>query len=198
VFHTLQGFAKTLEAKDQYTAGHSGRVVLYTSMILDGLGRNGMDRETLLEGAAMHDIGKLCLDLSVLNSPKPLSREQVELFRSHPVRGREILEPITFLNDLIPVVYSHHEYFDGSGYPEGLKGGKIPLEARVVAVADSYDAMTSARSYRRAMKHSTAVQELAKGSGSQFDPDIVTVFLAQIENCLHDSEISRLLNHIPT
>ncbi len=195
---TLEGFAKTLEAKDQYTSGHSERVVLYTSMIMDGMGMNGHAREVTLQGAAMHDIGKLCLDLSILNSPKPLTSEQIALFRSHPVRGREILEPITFLHDLIPIVYHHHESYDGSGYPDGVRKLEIPFGARVIAVADSYDAMTSARSYRRPIKHQDAVRELAGGAGSQFDPEVVEVFLREIERCLRDSEISRLLNHLST
>lgn len=194
---TVKGLAKSLEAKDSYTAGHSGRVQIFASMIADGFHFDGYKRDMLTEAALVHDIGKLCIDLSSLNNPGKLTSHEVELFRSHPARGKEILEPISFMAEIIPMVYHHHESFDGSGYPMGLAGKDIPFGGRVIAVADSYDAMTSHRVYRRALGHESAVEELARFSGTQFDPSVVEVFLVEIEKNLRENQLMDLLRALP-
>jgi HD-GYP domain-containing protein (c-di-GMP phosphodiesterase class II) len=130
--------------------------------------------------ALMHDIGKIGCVLK-LNKPTRLTSDEYEAFKHHPRYGKEILEPIEFLRPLIPGVYAHHERWDGHGYPEGLSGDTIPLIARIISVADTYDAMTSDRSYRRALPHEVSTAELERCAGSQFDPELARVFLREIE-----------------
>ncbi|HSA23620.1 MAG TPA: HD domain-containing phosphohydrolase, partial [Myxococcota bacterium] len=108
-------------------------------------------------------------------------REEYELFKEHPDKGRRILEPLEFLRDIVPAIYHHHEQFDGTGYPLGLRGEEIPLDARILAVADTYDAMTSDRAYRKALSHEIAVAELRRCAGTQFDPRIVAVFIIEMD-----------------
>jgi HD-GYP domain-containing protein (c-di-GMP phosphodiesterase class II) len=128
----------------------------------------------------LHDIGKLGCHAN-LNKPGKLTDEEYEIFKLHPTFGKEILEPITFLQPLIPGVHLHHERWDGQGYPLGLKGEEIPMMARILSVADAYDAMTSSRAYRRALEHSVALAEIARCTGSQFDPTVVDAFVAAVE-----------------
>ena len=128
----------------------------------------------------MHDIGKIGCVLN-LNKPGKLTPEDYEAFKKHPTYGRDILEPIKFLHPLIPGVYMHHERWDGKGYPMGLHGNGIPLVARVVAVADTYDAMTSDRAYRRALPHEVTIGEIERCMGLQFDRDVAEAFLEGIE-----------------
>jgi HD-GYP domain-containing protein (c-di-GMP phosphodiesterase class II) len=129
----------------------------------------------------MHDVGKIGVRNDRLNKPGKLTPEELAMFRSHPAKGKRILEPIPFMRDIVPGCYCHHEAWDGSGYPQGLMGDHIPLIGRIVAVADAYDAMTSDRAYRKALPHEIACGELERCVGSQFDPEIVPVFLDQIE-----------------
>ena len=133
--------------------------------------------QKIRHAAILHDIGKIGLRLESLNKPGKLSKEEIESFRAHPETGRRILAPIRFLADLVPVLYHHHERYDGGGYPQGKAGSEIPLGARILAVADSYDAMTSDRPYRTAMTAQQAIRELRTNAGSQFDPAIVAVFI---------------------
>jgi len=128
----------------------------------------------------MHDIGKIGCVMN-LNKPGKLSQEEYEIFQQHPRHGRDILEPIEFLHPLIPGVHLHHERFDGNGYPLGLKGQDIPLIARIISVADTYDAMTSDRAYRKALPHEVAIGEIQRCAKSQFDPDISSPFVETIE-----------------
>ena len=122
-------------------------------------------------------MGKIGISSAILNKPGRLTPEEYEIIRSHPRMGRRILEPITFLRDVVPIVYHHHERWDGGGYPEGLRAEHIPLGCRLMAVADTYDAMTSDRAYRKGLPHRMAVDELRRCSGSQFDPQCVEAFL---------------------
>ena len=131
--------------------------------------------------ALMHDIGKIGIPLDALNKPQKLTKEEYEIFKEHPDKGRRILEPIEFLKDIVPAVYHHHEQYDGTGYPLGLKGEEIPMEARILAVADTYDAMTSDRAYRSALSHEIAVAELKRCAATQFDPRMVAVFIIEME-----------------
>ena len=174
---TIEGFAFAIDAKDPYTLGHSRRVTQYSGWIAERLGMDEREIQKIRHAAILHDIGKIGLRLETLNKPGKLSKEEIESFRAHPETGRRILAPIRFLADLVPVLYHHHERYDGGGYPQGKAGSEIPLGARILAVADSYDAMTSDRPYRTAMTAQQAIRELRTNAGSQFDPAIVTVFI---------------------
>jgi response regulator RpfG family c-di-GMP phosphodiesterase len=178
---TIQGFARAMEANDLYTHGHSDRVMQYSRLIAIGLHLNEENVRRICTAALMHDIGKIGIPLDALKKPQKLTKEEYELFKEHPDKGRRILEPIEFLKDIVPAVYHHHEQYDGTGYPLGLKGEEIPIEARILAVADTYDAMTSDRAYRAALSHEIAVAELKRCAGTQFDPRIVAVFIIEME-----------------
>jgi response regulator RpfG family c-di-GMP phosphodiesterase len=178
---TIIGFAHALEESDRYTRGHSERVAMYARLIAIGLGMSGPEIDTVVKVGLMHDVGKIGVRNDKLNKPGKLTPEELAMFRSHPAKGKRILEPIPFMRDIVPGCYCHHEAWDGSGYPQGLMGDHIPLIGRVVAVADAYDAMTSDRAYRKALPHEIACGELERCTGSQFDPEIVPLFLAQIE-----------------
>lgn len=177
---TIQAFANLLEDKDPYTKGHSDRVSTYATLIARGCGMSAQEVEHVADCALLHDIGKLGIRYEDLNKVDPLSDAEYEMFKSHTTRGKWMLEPIAFLHDLIPGVYHHHERWDGKGYPVGLKGEDIPLVARILAIADTYDAMTSHRSYRRALPHDVAVREIQAFSGAQFDPRLVAIFVDAI------------------
>ena len=178
---TIQGFVSALEENDRYTRGHSERVAVYTQLIASGLGQSEEDVELAVQAGLLHDIGKIGIHYEKLNKPGKLTKEEIDMFRLHPVKGKKILDPIPFMRDLIPGTYCHHEHWDGSGYPQGLRALDIPLLGRMIAVADTYDAMTSDRAYRRALPHQAALDELAACSGTQFDREMVEVFLRKIE-----------------
>jgi response regulator RpfG family c-di-GMP phosphodiesterase len=177
---TIQALARALEAMDKYTSGHSDRVTLYCRLTGSELGLEPEMQEILINTALLHDIGKFGCHAN-LNKPEKLTHHEYEVFKQHPNFGVEILEPITFLGPILPGIKSHHERWDGKGYPVGLSGEQIPLMARILAVADSYDAMTSNRAYRKAMTHKVAVGELQRCSGTQFDPEVVKHFIGSIE-----------------
>lgn len=177
---TIQAFANLLEDKDPYTRGHSERVSKYARMIAEGLDLPDSEVELIADTALLHDIGKLGIRYEDLNKAEPLTEGEYEMFKSHTTRGRWILEPIKFLHDLIPGVYTHHERWDGKGYPRGLAGLEIPLHGRILAIADTYDAMTSHRAYRRALPHDVAIREIQAFAGRQFDPSLVEVFVREI------------------
>ncbi len=178
---TIQALANILEDKDPYTRGHSERVSRYARMIAEGMELPRESIERIADSALMHDIGKLGIRFEELNKADPLTESEYEMFKSHTTRGKWILEPIKFLHPLIPGVYHHHERWDGDGYPQGLVGEDTPLMARVLAVADTYDAMTSHRAYRRALPHEVAMREIQNCAGTQFDPDVVRVFVREME-----------------
>ncbi len=178
---TIEGFARAIEAKDNYTHGHSDRVAMYSRLIAEAMGLPTPEVDRIQHGGLMHDIGKIGIRSADLNKPQKLTPEEYLMFKSHPVQGKRIIEPIGFLVHLVPCVYHHHEAWDGSGYPEGLDGEGIPIEARILAVADSYDAMTSNRPYRKALPHEIAIAELKRCAGRQFDPTVVKAFLGVID-----------------
>jgi HD-GYP domain-containing protein (c-di-GMP phosphodiesterase class II) len=178
---TIEGLAKAIDKMDRYTAGHSDRVALYAMYLARKLGLGPDMIEIVRQSALMHDIGKIGCVLN-LNKPGKLSQEEYEIFKQHPGFGRDILEPIKFLHPLIPGVHLHHEMWNGRGYPLGLSGNDIPLIARIISVADTYDAMTSDRAYRRALPHDVAVAEIERCAGSQFDPDVTGIFTEGIED----------------
>jgi response regulator RpfG family c-di-GMP phosphodiesterase len=178
---TIVGFAHALEESDRYTRGHSERVALYARLIAIGMGLKEAEVETVVQAGLMHDIGKIGIRYEKLNKPGKLTPEEVSMFRTHPAKGKRILEPIPFMREIIPGCWCHHEHWDGSGYPQGLMAENIPMFGRIVSVADTYDAMTSDRAYRKALPHEVAVAELERCSGTQFDPAVVEVFLREIE-----------------
>ena len=179
---TIIGFAHALEESDRYTRGHSERVSTYARIIAVGLKMSEPDIATVVKVGLMHDVGKIGIRNDKLNKPGKLTPEELAMFRSHPAKGKRILEPIPFMRDIVPGCYCHHESWDGSGYPQGLMTDHIPLIGRIVAIADAYDAMTSDRAYRKALPHEIACGELERCAGVQFDPEIVPVFLAHIED----------------
>jgi response regulator RpfG family c-di-GMP phosphodiesterase len=172
---TIEGLARAIDKMDRYTAGHSERVATYAMYLAMRLGLPPDVIETVRQSALMHDIGKIGCVMN-LNKPGKLTQDEYEIFKRHPVYGKDILDPIRFLHPLVPGVHLHHERWDGRGYPLGLKGVGVPLIARIIAVADTYDAMTSDRAYRRALPHEVAVGEIERCSGSQFDPDVAQAF----------------------
>ncbi len=177
---TIEGLAKAIDKMDRYTSGHSDRVALYATFLAVELGLSPHDVETVRQSALMHDIGKIGCVLN-LNKPGKLTNDEYEVFKKHPTFGRDILDPIKFLHPLIPGVHLHHERWDGRGYPLRLKGNEIPIIARIIAVADTYDAMTSDRSYRRALPHEVAIAEIERCSATQFDPEVASRFTDEID-----------------
>ncbi len=177
---TIQGLARAIDKMDRYTSGHSDRVAYFARMLAVHLGLAPEMIEIVRQAALMHDIGKIGCVLN-LNRPGKLTDADYEIFKQHPSFGKDILEPIKFLHPLVPGVHSHHERWDGRGYPLGLKGVDIPLIARIISVADTYDAMTSNRSYREALPHDVAIHEIERCSGSQFDPECANSFLVRVE-----------------
>lgn len=173
----IVSFANAIDAKSKWTKGHSERVTNYAVAIAKEMGLLEKDIETLRIGALLHDVGKIGTYDVILDKPGRLNDEEWNLIRMHPVKGEEILRPIKQLQGILPVIRHHHERIDGKGYPDGLKGEEIPLLPRVIAVADSFDSMTSDRPYRPAPSREYAVAELKKYSGIQFDPRAVEAFL---------------------
>ena len=179
--HTIRALVATIRAFDAYTGGHSDRVAHYARAIAAELDLDRWSVETVHRAGYVHDIGKICLPESVLLKPGPLDEEEMALVRLHPAMGARILEGRGGLDPLVPAVLHHHERWDGSGYPDGLAGTDIPLEARIVFLADAYDAMTSDRPYDRQMSVVEAVQEIIRCSGSDFDPTLVKALNAAQE-----------------
>lgn len=172
----------TVEAKDPYTRGHSDRVSEYSVLIGQRLGLYDQDIRILRIGGLFHDIGKIGIPDSILLKESKLSDDEYSQIKNHPTIGAHILQNATIFQDVIPIVKHHHEKFDGTGYPGKLKGEEIPSFARIAAVADTFDAMTSKRSYRNALPLDVVKAEIARCSGTQFDPEIVKVFLDILEN----------------
>ena len=182
---TIEGLAKAIDKMDRYTAGHSDRVATYATYLARVLGLGPIEVEIVRQSALMHDIGKIGCVLN-LNKPGKLTNDEYDAFKLHPTYGRDILDPIKFLHPLIPGVHLHHERWDGRGYPLRMKGNEIPIIARIIAVADTYDAMTSDRSYRRALPHAVAVAEVERCSSTQFDPEVARAFVKQIDEYRDD------------
>ncbi|WP_288222028.1 diguanylate cyclase [uncultured Clostridium sp.] len=170
-----------INAKDRYTYGHSERVVLYSRLLAEKLKLSEKDKKKLIYGAYMHDIGKINISQDILIKKMPLTDEEWDLLKRHPQDGIEIIKPVKSLQDIIPIILHHHEKYDGTGYPDKLKGEEIPYLARVLSIVDSFDAMTSNRPYNVRKNYQEAIEELRKYSGSQFDPEIAEKFIEVIE-----------------
>jgi diguanylate cyclase (GGDEF)-like protein/putative nucleotidyltransferase with HDIG domain len=173
--------ASAVEAKDPYTYGHSKKVNIYTMALAEKIGLSSDDVSALSAAALLHDIGKVGIPDKVLNKKGKLNKEDWEAIKAHPKLGANIISNIPKLAPAVNSILYHHERWDGSGYPEGLKGEEIPLEARILAIADSFEAMTSARPYRPALALEEVVTELRQGAGLQFDPKLVEVFIEIVE-----------------
>lgn len=172
--------ASTLDGQDRYTHGHSERVARLSLMIAEEFGFTPVEARDLQVAAYLHDIGKVGIDREIIRCPRPLSQSETTLLKSHPQRGLRMVSPLNLSTLARSVIRSHHESWDGTGYPDGLRAENIPLAARIVRVADSYDAMTSDRSYRCAKSQARAIAELRKGALSEFDPDVVDVFITRV------------------
>ena len=189
---TLEALGDALDLKDSETEGHSKRVTAYTIALARAMGIKPAEIKVIARGAFLHDIGKMAIPDQILRKPGPLTREEQEVMREHCSRGYHILRKIPFLSDASEIVYSHQEHFDGTGYPNGLKGAEIPIGARIFAVADTLDAITSDRPYRKARSFDAAREEILRCSGSQFDPAVVEMFLKIPNELWHElrSEIT--------
>ena len=179
---TMRSLARVVEAKDRTTRGHLDRTQAYGIALARKIDPALVETPTLGYGFFLHDIGKVGVPESILCKEGPLTSEEWDVMRSHPLVGVDIVAPMGFLAETVTLIRHHHERFDGSGYPDGLAGGSIPLAARIFAVADAFDAMTSDRPYRDSMGIERALHEIRGGSGSQFDPEIVRTFVEMIED----------------
>ena len=174
---TVKVLAETIEAKDPYTRGHCNRVRILSYSIAKSIGLSGSEIEYIEYGALLHDIGKIGVPENLLHKNGPLTDEEAERFHNHTIIGENIIKTVEFFEPCRKIVRGHHEWFNGDGYPDGLSGEDIHISARIVAIADSFDAMTSTRPYRTAKSVEYALEELKSGSETQFDPDLVKVFL---------------------
>ncbi|MBR4760968.1 MAG: HD-GYP domain-containing protein [Lachnospiraceae bacterium] len=177
----MEALAHTIDAKDEYTRGHSVRVAKYSRMLAQRLGLSREDCENVYYMALLHDIGKIGVPNEIINNPSKLTDEQYDVIKTHPGLGYDILAEIKSRPDLVVGARWHHERYDGKGYPDGKIGEDIPFFARIIAVADSYDAMTSNRSYRKYMSQDKVRSEIEKNAGTQFDPKVAQVMLTLID-----------------
>ncbi len=179
--NAIHALAAAVDAKDHYTHGHSHKVMVYATAIARELGLSEKDIKKIKYSALLHDVGKIGISEAVLNKPSKLTPKEFDTIAMHPILGVSIVQNIKSLKDLIPTILYHHERYSGGGYPEGRAGNSIPLGARIVAIADAWDVMTSDRAYRKALPISVAVAELKNFAGTQFDPDMVDAFLRSLE-----------------
>ncbi len=182
-YKTIKSISCALDAKDPYTHGHSLRVTLYSLILAKNLGLTDTALEEIETAGLLHDIGKIGIPQSILCKQAKLTDEEFEIMKDHTCRGEKMIRNVKKLHAVASWLKSHHERWDGRGYPCGLKGTEIPLFARVIALADTYDAMTSTRPYRKALPHEVAIQEIKRCAGMQFDPELAEIFVA------HEDEI---------
>lgn len=175
---TIKALAHAIDARDHYTYSHSDNVTRYAELIARQMGVDMLYIESIKDSCQLHDLGKIGVHDSILSKPDALTQEEFNEIKQHAEKGAQILEPLKFLDNVIDIVKHHHERWDGKGYPDGLKGEVIPLGARIMSVADSYDAMVSARPYRKVgLSVNEAIEEVRRNSGAQFDPVVVEAFL---------------------
>ncbi|EGW39956.1 HD-GYP domain-containing protein [Desulfosporosinus sp. OT] len=184
---TVEALVQALEAKDTYTSGHSERVGKLVVAMAEAIKMSEDKIQSLKYAAVLHDVGKIGVSEIILNKEGKLMDSEWEAIRSHPIIGQTIIKGIKFLYDIGNVVRYHHERYDGKGYPDGIQGSEIPLESRIIAVADTYDAITSDRSYRKGRTHEEALEELKRVSGTQLDPELVEIFCKVVTDELAQS-----------
>ncbi len=190
--------AKALEARDPYTEGHSQRVSLIAAKLSESVGMSAPDQEALTLAGLLHDVGKIGINDSTLWRPGPLDERQWRLMRQHPIIGVEICKPLHSLQRQLLAIRHHHERWDGRGYPDGLSGEDIPLGARVIAVADTWDALTSDRPYRARLPCDRALEVLRRGSGTQWDARMVECFLAGYPHIIREAvTLSEMTRPVP-
>ena len=177
----VQALASTIDAKDSYTNGHSTRVAQYSVMLAEKMGYTGEKLEQLQYAAMLHDIGKIGVPREIINKPSKLTDEEYAIIKTHPAIGENILKEVSEIPDIAIGARWHHERYDGKGYPDGMKGEAIPELARIIGVADAYDAMTSKRSYRDVLPQEVVIGELEKGKSTQFDPEIAEIMIELIK-----------------
>ncbi|MFA7346554.1 MAG: HD domain-containing phosphohydrolase [Desulfurivibrionaceae bacterium] len=177
---TIEGWAKALELRDSETEGHTQRVAELTLKVACALGIREDELDHVRRGALLHDIGKMAVPDTVLMKPGPLTEEEQQIMRRHPAFAFDLLSPIHYLRPALDIPYCHHERWDGTGYPRGLKGEQIPLAARIFSIADNWDALISARRYREAWPPEKVAQHIRSLAGTQFDPNLVDIFLASV------------------
>lgn len=174
---TVRSLTQALEAKDPYTSGHAQRVSEFAIILARELGVPREEWESIELSALLHDIGKIGVPEEILNKPSGVTDAEYEEIKKHPLQGVKILAPVEQMEKVLPGIVYHHERWDGTGYPRGLKGEEIPLSARIVSVTDALDAMTSTRAYRRALPDEEALRRLKEGAGTQFDPNVIAALL---------------------
>jgi putative two-component system response regulator len=172
--------AQAVEAKDAYTEGHLRRLRSYGEQLAIAFGLSPSEVRAVRYGGILHDIGKIGVDEAIIRKPGPLTPEEAAQMRRHPEIGAQIISQMRFAPEVAPIINGHHEYWDGSGYPRGLKGEQIPIGARIITIVDAYDAMTTDRPYRAALSIEEAVRRLRAARGTQFDPELLEVFLELI------------------
>ncbi|MBP3825479.1 MAG: HD-GYP domain-containing protein, partial [Butyrivibrio sp.] len=182
ILQSMNTFISFIDAKDPYTRGHSRRVAMYAAEIAKRMRLSEDEVQNIYYAGLLHDAGKLSVPDAVLNKPGKLTDEERKLIQDHTVAGGKMLKQMTSLRGIRETALYHHERYDGAGYPEGLKGDTIPLYARIVGVADSYDAMSSNRVYRRHLNKDEIIEEIQQGSGTQFDPNIVPYMVDMIND----------------
>lgn len=177
---TIATLVFILEGKDPYAQGHSERVTRYCVAIAEELGLSQEEVKQIETASKLHDIGKLGVDDAILSKPGPLTDKEYAVVKTHPQMGSAILEPLDFLSKERIIAHHHHERYDGNGYPDKLKGERIPLSSRIMALADSFDAMKSERPYRQPLPDEDILAEIKKNSGMQFDPEVVKAFFSLV------------------
>jgi HD-GYP domain-containing protein (c-di-GMP phosphodiesterase class II) len=176
-FDTVEALAEAIEKKDHYTGGHTKRVVHYSMCVAKYMSLTPAELENVRLGALLHDVGKIGIEDSILKKQSPLTDAEWQVMQTHPGLGYDIMNRVESLKDVMGGMHFHHERWDGKGYPQGLKGEQIPLIARIIAVADAYDAMVSTRPYRKGIDAKIAFEEIVKNRGTQFDPVVVDAFI---------------------
>lgn len=190
-YKTIKSIAQALDAKDEYTHGHSMRVTLYSLALAKSLNLPEDLLEEIETTGLLHDIGKIAIPQKILLKPGKLTKEEYDVIKTHPELGKKLVDGIEKLNLVSTWLKSHHERFDGKGYPDGLVGEQIPISSRIIAIADTYDAMTSSRAYRVALSHEEAIEEIRRCSGTQFDPNLAELFISiseEIDSIKRDPE----------
>jgi putative nucleotidyltransferase with HDIG domain len=177
ILEAIYSLAKSIELRDRRTKEHCDRMVEYAEKVARRVGMNEQDVDNVRRAAMLHDIGKLGISDAILLKPGKLTPQEFEIVKKHPVIGADIVSVAGFLREIVPYILSHHEYFDGSGYPRGLKGEEIPLGARILAVVDVYEAVTSDRPYHKAISKEEAIKIIKDGMGTQFDDKVAKIFL---------------------